>query len=243
MANEGVDSIRLCATEDHLSVGSVGLRQSLYDTDPRESNLHSSLSIDWHYEERPRLHSTDEDGESIWELEAVQALQHGIYEPSESPWGAAMVLVSRPGSEADDRLFTDYRGLNNGTAVPRYPLLRIQQALGALQGKAFCSLFDFPAAYYKAEVEERARPFRAFQTQDGHYQPTRMPFGAAKAPATQQRMVDNLLAGMKWSCALACLDDVIVFSNTFEEYLTHLRKLYIRATQRSLHFKPEKCRF
>ncbi|KAL8430034.1 hypothetical protein Efla_001389 [Eimeria flavescens] len=69
-----------------------------------------------------------------------------------------------------------------------------------------------------------------------------MPFGAAGAPVTQQRMVDNLRAGMKWSCALAYLDDVIVFSNTFKEHVTHLRKLFSRATQGSLHFEPQKCR-
>ncbi|KAL8426015.1 hypothetical protein Efla_001933 [Eimeria flavescens] len=50
-----IDSIRLCATEDHPSVRSVNLRQGLYDTDRRQSNLRSSLSIDWHYEARARL--------------------------------------------------------------------------------------------------------------------------------------------------------------------------------------------
>ncbi|KAL8439400.1 hypothetical protein Efla_007024 [Eimeria flavescens] len=214
-----MDSIRLWATEDHHSVGTVGLRQGLYDTDRGQSNLHSSLSIDWHYKARPRQYSTDADDDSMWELVAVQALQLGtreepstfdyiwnagdrsldttnltkyimmlkegvepycqpprteppykrerilsavrkgleacIYEPSQSPWGAPVVLVSRPGNEADDRLCADYREPNNRTVIPPYPLPRIQQALDALQGKAYFSLFDFPAAYYQVEVEER----------------------------------------------------------------------------------------
>ncbi|KAL8435926.1 hypothetical protein Efla_003586 [Eimeria flavescens] len=104
-----------------------------------------------------------------------KCLEAGIYEPRESPRGAPVVLVSRPGNEANDRLCADYRELDKRTLVPRYPLLRIQQALDALQGKAYFSLFDFPSAYYQVGVEERSRPVLAFQAQEGHTQPTRMP--------------------------------------------------------------------
>ena len=69
-----------------------------------------------------------------------------------------------------------------------------------------------------------------------------MPFGAAGAPATQQRMADNLLAGMKWICALAYLDHVMVFSQTFEDHLKHLKQLFERARKGSLHVKPQQCR-
>lgn len=170
-----------------------------------------------------------------------KGLQAGIYEPSDSEWSAPVVLVSRPNS-TEDRLCVDYRKVNELTRVPRYPLPRIQQALDALVGKAYFSLFDFPSAYYQIEVEPKSRPYLAFITPDGHYQPTRMPFGAAGAPATQQRMVDRLLAGMKWICALAYLDDVMIFSNTFEEHLTHLRKFFERVRKASLHLKPQKCK-
>ncbi|KAL8424762.1 hypothetical protein Efla_001351 [Eimeria flavescens] len=91
-----------------------------------------------------------------------KGLEAGIHEPSESPWWPPVVLVSRPGNEAGDRLCLDHRELNNRTVVPRYPLPRIQEALDALQGKAYLSLFDIPAAYYQEEVEERSRPVLAF---------------------------------------------------------------------------------
>ena len=126
--------------------------------------------------------------------------------------------------------------------MPCYPLPLIQHALDALQGMAFFPIFDFPAAYYQVEVEKSSRPYLAVITPDGHYQPTRMPFGVAGAPATLKRMIDRLLAGMKWTCALACLDDVIVFSNTFEDHVSQLRKFFECARKSSLHFKPQKCR-
>lgn len=46
-----------------------------------------------------------------------------------------------------------------------------------------------------------------------------MPFGLCNAPATFERMMDSLLHGFKWSTCLCYLDDVIVFSPTFETHL------------------------
>ena len=61
-----------------------------------------------------------------------------------------------------------YRKLNERTRLPRYPLPRIQQALDCLQGKAYFSAFDFPAAYYQIEVEPGLRRYLAFIMPHGH---------------------------------------------------------------------------
>ncbi|GFX33509.1 transposon Ty3-I Gag-Pol polyprotein [Trichonephila clavipes] len=50
-----------------------------------------------------------------------------------------------------------------------------------------------------------------------------MPFGLCNAPATFERMMDNLLRNFKWTMCLCYLDDIIVFSETFEDHLIRLR--------------------
>ncbi|GFV14609.1 retrovirus-related Pol polyprotein from transposon 17.6 [Trichonephila clavipes] len=50
-----------------------------------------------------------------------------------------------------------------------------------------------------------------------------MPFGLCNAPATFERMMDNLLRHFKWTMCLCYLDDIIVFSETFEDHLIRLR--------------------
>lgn len=48
-----------------------------------------------------------------------------------------------------------------------------------------------------------------------------MLFGLSGAPATFQRMADQLLAGLE-DCTSAYIDDIIVFSDTWEDHLKHV---------------------
>ena len=167
-----------------------------------------------------------------------QGMSEGIIVPSVSEWASAVVLVRKP--DGSPRLCIDYRPLNKILKVPNYPLPRISQALEVLEGKKYFSVFDLVKAYWQVEVDPASRKYLAFITPDGLYEWTRMPFGVAAAPATQQRMVDRLLAGLKWCCAIAYLDDIVIFSNTFEEHLAHLEALFMRCRKANLQLHPGK---
>lgn len=167
-----------------------------------------------------------------------KGIDDGIIVPSVSEWASAVVLVRKPNGEG--RLCVDYRPLNAITRVPNYPLPRIEQALECLQGKSFYSTFDLLTAFWQIEAHPGARKFLAFITPDGLYEWTRMPFGIAGAPATQQRMIDNLLAGIKWVSAIAYLDDIIVFSENFNLHLKHLEILFSRCLKHNLQVNPLK---
>ena len=167
-------------------------------------------------------------------------LDKGLITPSESEWASAVVLQPKP--DGTDRLCIDYRRLNSITRVPAYPMPRVQQAIDSLQGKRYFSIFDFPSAYWQVEVDADSRKYLAFITPDGLYEWKRMPFGAAGAPATQQRMIDKLLAGMKWISALAYLDDVVIYSDTFEQHLLHLEMFFARVAKANLQLHPGKSK-
>ena len=53
--------------------------------------------------------------------------------------------------------------------------------------------------------------------------------------------MDKVLSGINWIHYLAYLDDVIVFSATFEEYLTRLEEVFKRISDAGLKLKPSKC--
>ena len=70
-----------------------------------------------------------------------------------------------------------------------------------------------------------------------------MLFGLSNAPATFQRLMDIILAGLKWQCCLVYLDDIIVYSPTFEQHLEDLNKVFRVLADPNLTLKASKCHF
>src|ERR1700722_12984927 len=58
-----------------------------------------------------------------------------------------------------------------------------------------------------------------------------------------QRMMDTVLAGLKWQCCLVFLDDVLIFSRTFDQHMKDLRAVLSRLQTAGLKLKPSKCHF
>ena len=70
-----------------------------------------------------------------------------------------------------------------------------------------------------------------------------MPFGLLNAPATFQRLMDIVLAGLKWKCCLVYLDDIIVYSPTFEQHIQDLHSVFRALAEANLTLKFSKCYF
>ena len=68
-----------------------------------------------------------------------------------------------------------------------------------------------------------------------------MPFGLTNAPATFQRLMERVLAGLHWTTCLIYLDDILIFSATVQQHFTRLREIFDRLKQAGLKIKPSKC--
>ena len=168
-------------------------------------------------------------------------IESGIIEPSRSPWAAPVVLVPKKTGEV--RFAIDYRKLNAVTKKEIYPLPRIDDTLDALGDAKFFSTFDMAAGYWQIPMSINDREKTAFVTHEGQYQYNVMPFGLCNAPATFQRLMDTVLAGLKWQSCLVYLDDVIVFSNDFDKHLLDLHAVLTRLREAGLKLKAKKWHF
>jgi hypothetical protein len=102
---------------------------------------------------------------------------------------------------------------------------------------------DLQSGYWQVEVDEADRPKTTFITADSLFQFNVMPFGLTNAPGTFQRMMDVMLAGLKWNSCLVYLDDILFFSKTFDEHLMRLEKVLQCISKANLKLKLSKCSF
>ena len=164
-----------------------------------------------------------------------------VIEPSSSPWAAPVVLAPKP--DGSWRFCVDYRKLNAATKRDVYPLPRIDAALAALGGSQYFTTIDLASGYWQVPLRSEDKEKTAFITPEGLYQYLYMPFGLTNAPATFQRLMDAVLAGVKWQCCLVYLDDIIIFSQSFDKHLRDIRKVFDRIKGANLTVKGSKCKF
>jgi phosphoribosylaminoimidazole (AIR) synthetase len=70
-----------------------------------------------------------------------------------------------------------------------------------------------------------------------------MPFGLTNAPATFQTLVNKIFREFLNKCVIVYLDDILIYSTTYEEHLQHIRQLLEILRQNKLYAKPQKCIF
>ena len=173
------------------------------------------------------------------EKEIKRMLDQGIIVPSKSPWAAPVVLVRK--KDGSIRVCTDFRLLNKITIKDSYPLPRIDDSLDALGGSVWFSTLDLASGYWQVEMDPKDQEKTAFSTQGGLYEYKVMPFGLANGPATFERLMEQVLRGLHWQTCLVYLDDIIVFSKTFETHLARLEEVIDRIGTAGLKLSPKKC--
>ena len=67
--------------------------------------------------------------------------------------------------------------------------------------------------------------------------------GIGNAPATFQRLMDSTFRDPKSVCVLLYLDDVNVYSKTFEDHILDLKNVFTRFRDIGVKLKPRKCHF
>jgi hypothetical protein len=112
-----------------------------------------------------------------------------------------------------------------------------------LRTRFFYTHLDLAYGLWQVRVRDQDIHKTAFQTPDGLMEWVAMPFGLCNAPATFQRMMNDILRDFLHKFVTVYLDDVCVYSRTLEEHLEHLRLVLPRFKAERLKLRLKKCFF
>ena len=108
-----------------------------------------------------------------------------------------------------------------------------------LRGKNYRSKMDLTKGYWQIGVHPSSIEKTAFVTQNGVYEFLRLPFGLKNSAASFNRLMRHVLGDMK---GVGCfVDDIIIYTDTWEEHLIVLEEVFRRLRKAGLTVKPSKC--
>ena len=146
--------------------------------------------------------------------------------------------------EGSLRFCVDFRQFNAAAVKDAHPLPRIDDILDALHGAKWFSTLDLKSGYWQVPITEQDKAKTAFRTSSCQLcEFNQVPFGLCNAPATFSRLMDHVLASLHWEMCLFYLDDIIVFSSTWEEHLARLRQVFEGLRHANLKLGADKCTF
>ncbi len=172
----------------------------------------------------------------------MEKLCVGVKNPNTAPCAFPAFMAKRPRSDKL-RLCFDATDLNKVTKDFVYPMPRIDDIVESMRGKKYFSIIDLKSGYYQIPLSQRARELCTMITQLGTFQFHVIPFGLKNAPAYFQKMMNEILEGSIGSHVFVYIDDIVIFSNTFEDHMQDLRKVLEKLKANNLKANINKCHF
>ncbi len=168
-------------------------------------------------------------------------LAKGFIRKSKSPISHGMLFVAK--KDGDLRPCVDFRPTNAITRRNQYPIPLISELQHRVGGKNWYSIFDVMDAFNRVRMAEGEEWKTAFTTPFGLWEYLVMPFGLTNAPATFQEFINDALKEYLGDFVVAYLDDILVFSDTYEQHVEHVRKVMKALQAKDLPLKLGKCEF
>lgn len=175
-----------------------------------------------------------------------EMLEAGIISKTISDWSSPLLLVKKkPGPDGKQtyRLALDLRLINTIITQSAYPLPKIADIINNISQYKYYSNLDLQAAYHQINLPEEYRPVLSFNTPFGAYCYNRLVFGMRNSASIFQHLIDKIIDEVNIPGILAYQDDIVVASNSFEETVDKLSKLFSCFEKYNLTLSPSKCNF
>lgn len=171
-------------------------------------------------------------------------LHASLIEESTSPFAAPVTLAFKRGENKKNRLCVDFTELNKLVIPESQPFPLVDDLIVKTRNCKWFSVFDINSAFWSIPLREKDRYKTGFVTQNGHYNWKCLPFGLKTAPAIFQRILRNIIRRNNLdSFCVNYIDDILIFSDTFDNHLHHIKELLKAILKEGFRLKLLKCNF
>ena len=173
------------------------------------------------------------------EIEKLLAAK--VIRSSHSSWSAPIIVV--PKGDGGKCLVIDYRALNKVTRKFTWPMPKVEDIFSKLNRATYFTPLDLCTGYHHIPFPwiSHLYPKLPLISPFGKYEYIKVPCGLAQAPAYFQELMTGILKDFPF--AIAYLDDIIIFSKTPQEHLSHICMVFEKLRTANLSMKKSKCNF
>ena len=153
------------------------------------------------------------------EQECEELLKFGLIELSESQWACQAFYVNKRSKQVRGkmRLVINYQPLNIFLLDGKFSIPNRFTLFAQISKAKWFSKFDLKSGFWRLGIHPEDRHKTGFCIPNHHFQWKVMPFGLKTAHSLFQKAMIKIFQPILHS-ALVYIDDILLFSNTWEEH-------------------------
>jgi hypothetical protein len=181
----------------------------------------------------------------LFEAKAREYIQSGRWKLATGTNAIPMLFLTKKTKDGSVKLRTvlDKREQNANTRKLASPLPNIEEILTTVCRYKYRTLLDGKDAYEQIRVEDKDVPKTLFHTPMGTMVSLVMQQGDCNAGATYQMLMNHILSAYIGVFVFVYLDDIIIFSNSIEEHVQHIRQVFEVLKREKLYLSANKMQF
>ena len=181
-----------------------------------------------------------------WREKRDAYIRTGRWEITSAKNTVPMLLIPKPpkkGKPAELRTVVDLRARNKNTRKMASPLPDQQGIFNRVAQAKFMSLMDQAAAYEQVRIEPEHVSRSAVTTPDGNMVSNVIQIGDCNGPATFQALMNHIFSPYLGVFMDAYLDDIVVYSDTLEDHIRHVKLVLDILKREKFYLNPDKLFF